>query len=67
MSKKNFPKTIYVNINTEDDGDPPFLIAHRDRDSALNASEDGELVAVYELTFVGRVSVDRDLKTKKSR
>lgn len=65
MKTPKFPKTIYVGFDTVE-GEPPIMIAHGDRESALAVCDHGEKIAVYELTFVARVDVRRDLKLAKA-
>lgn len=65
MKTPKFPKTIYVGFDVAD-GEPPIMIAHADREGALELCDDGEKIAVYELTFVGRAEVKRDIKPAKA-
>ena len=65
MSQRKFPEMMYVAAHDAFDEEGPFVCCTPDKESSVDACEDGERVAVYRLVKVGRAAKKFDLAFTK--
>ena len=63
MSRR-FPTVLYVTLERPENGDPYFFVHEN---GVADIEQDGEPVATYQLTDVGKVEIRKTLRNRKGK
>lgn len=58
ITKKSFPKDLFISFDTNNDNNEKYMLAHRDIQEAASLDEE-RLVGVYQLVKVVKLSTAR--------